>query len=54
MDEADRLRGDVAELRTLIDSVLDRGDSNLVDACADVLRDRLERLAELEHGNRTN
>jgi hypothetical protein len=45
VDEAAGLRDDVAELRALIDTLLDRdGDGDLLDACADVLRERLERL----------
>jgi hypothetical protein len=49
MDEIAQLRGDIEELRRLIAAILDRyGDIGLLSACADVLRERRERLEELE------
>lgn len=47
--EADQLRDDIALLRTIVDAALDAGhDDALLRAAADVLRERKERLAELE------
>jgi hypothetical protein len=45
MDEADHLREDIEELRFLIDSALDRdADRITIQACAELLRERLEQL----------
>ena len=47
--EADQLREDIALLRTIVDAALDAGqDDVLLRAAADVLRERKERLEELE------
>jgi hypothetical protein len=47
--EADQLRDDIALLRTIVDSALDAGhDDTLLRAAAGVLRERKERLEELE------
>jgi len=55
MDDVHALREDIAELRSIIDSVLDRhGDRALLEACVDVLRDRQERLDALEQDLRVS
>jgi hypothetical protein len=52
-EEMEQLRDDVEVVRVMVDAALDNGlDPRLLDACASVLRDRHERLAELEHSPR--
>ena len=54
-EEAEQLRDDIEIVRVMIDAALDHGlDHRLLDACASVLRDRQERLGqlELEHSSR--
>ena len=47
--EQQRLRADIEVLHALISRELDRGpDRRIVVACAKVLREREDRLAELE------
>jgi hypothetical protein len=48
-EEAEQLRDDIEVVRVMVDAALDHGlDHRLLDACASVLRDRHERLEELE------
>jgi hypothetical protein len=47
-DEAAQLREDIAVLRGMLDHALDAGGVTIVHACADVLKERKERLEELE------
>jgi hypothetical protein len=53
-DDVDDLRLDVATLRALIDRRLDNGavsdDDLILVAAANLLRERQERLADLERG----
>jgi hypothetical protein len=49
MGEAAQLREDIRELLFLMGAVVERdGDRVLLEACADVLRERLDRLGEIE------
>jgi hypothetical protein len=48
-EDADQLRNDIEVVRVMVDAALDHGlDHRLVDACTSVLRERHERLDELE------
>jgi hypothetical protein len=48
-EEAEQLRDDIEVVRVMVDAALDHGlDHRLIDACAGVLRERHERLEELE------
>ena len=48
-EEAEQLLDDIEIVRVMIDAALDNGlDHRLVDACTSVLRERRERLEELE------
>jgi hypothetical protein len=47
--EAEQLRDDIEVVRVMVDAALDHGlDHRLIDACTSVLRERHERLEELE------
>ena len=48
-EEAEQLRDDIEVVRVMVDAALDHGlDHRLVDVCTSVLRERYERLEELE------
>ncbi len=48
-EEAEQLRDDIEVVRVMVDAALDHGlDYRLIDACSSVLRERHERLEELE------
>jgi hypothetical protein len=48
-EEAEHVGDDIEVVRVMVDAALDHGlDRRLVDACASVLRERHERLEELE------
>jgi hypothetical protein len=47
--EADQLRADIRVLEVMLDSALERGaDIRVLEACEDLLRQRRERLEQLE------
>jgi hypothetical protein len=49
VEEEEQLRDDIEVVRVMVDAALDHGlDHRLVDACTSVLRERHERLEELE------
>ena len=50
--EAEQLREEIEALRSLLNSVVGRrsGDTVLVEACEEAIRERLERLKEHGHG----
>ncbi len=47
-DEGAQPREDIAVLRVMLDNALDAGGATILYACADILKERQERLAELE------
>jgi hypothetical protein len=48
-EEAEQLRDDIEVVRVMVDAALEHGlDHWLVDACTSLLRERHERLEELE------
>jgi hypothetical protein len=50
MDAAEQLRDDIRVLGVIIDAALDRGDADdlTLRACAEILQERKERLAQLD------
>ena len=53
LTEADQLRADIRMLRGVLDSATDRhADRNTVNAVSDLIRERRERLEEIEHALR--
>jgi hypothetical protein len=47
--EADQLRADIRVLQVMLDSALERGaDDRVLAACSEIIRERRERLEELE------
>jgi hypothetical protein len=53
--EAAQLRKDIEMLRSVVSKASDRGaDTRTLDACADLIRKRRQRLEELEHRSCTS